>query len=115
FGPSAPETAGRWPFAAAGRAGTGRGGAAAGPRLEEMPDERLVAVTRVLALDRDAEAAAPTGHRPLGAGRRQRLDDRLDNLLPAMIAPQRDPRLGPCPHDRSSHAADGDRAERAGV
>src|SRR5438067_2084315 len=81
------DAAGGLPFAAAGPAVAGRRGAAARPRLKEMPDERLAARhihgTRVAALDRDAEPPAPAGHRPLRAGRRQCLDDRLDDLLAA--------------------------------
>src|SRR5205823_5401502 len=86
------DAARRLPLAAAGPAIAGRGRAAAGPRLKEMPDKGLAAGiairsgrARVLALDRDAKAAAPAGHRPVGAGRRQRLDDRFDNFLAAMI------------------------------
>ena len=36
---------------------------------------------RIRALDGDAEAPPPAGHRAIRAGRRQRLDDRLDDLL----------------------------------
>src|SRR5438105_15101981 len=89
------DPAGGLPFTAAGPAVAGRGRAAAGPRLKEMPDERLAAGpairpgrARVFALYRDAKAAAPAGHRTFGAGRRQGLDDRLDELLAAMIGRQ---------------------------
>src|SRR5262249_6918325 len=44
-------------------------GAAAGTGLEHVPDE-IAAIARVLALDGDAEAAAPTGHGALRTGRR---------------------------------------------
>ena len=56
------------PLARARPAVAGRRGAAAGPRLEQMPDEGL-ARARIDALDRDAEAAAPTRHGALRAGR----------------------------------------------
>src|SRR5439155_23819413 len=78
----------RLPFAGTGPAVARRRGAAAGPRLEEVPDKRLASRdvgAWVPALDRDAEAAAPAGHRAVGTGRRQRLDDRLDDLLADVI------------------------------
>src|SRR5439155_15910079 len=74
-----------------------RRGAAAGPSLAEVPDKRLASRdvgAWVPALDRDAEAAAPAGHRAVGTGRRQRLDDRLDDLVAAMIRGQRHRRAG---------------------
>src|SRR5581483_7091064 len=79
------DAAGGLPLAAAGPAVARRRGAAARPRLKEMPDEGTVAPARILALDGDAEAPPPAGHCPLRAGRRQRLDDRLDDLLAAMV------------------------------
>src|SRR6202040_2963471 len=66
----------RLPFAGTRPAVACRRGAAAGPGLEEMPDERLTPGkigARVLALDRDAEATAPAGHRAVGARRSERL------------------------------------------
>ena len=65
---------------------------------------------RVAALDGDAEAPAPAGHRPLGACRRQRLDDRLDDLLAAVVGAQRHRRARSlatrrCPAWRSARPA----------
>src|SRR5206468_10749453 len=77
------DAAGAVPFAGSGPAIAGDRGPAARPPLKEMPEERPLAA-RVLALDRDAKAAPPPGHRALGAGRRQRLDDRLYDFLAAM-------------------------------
>ena len=70
---------------------------------------------RVLALDRDAKAPAPAGHRAIGTGRRQRLDDGLDDLLPAMIGRQghRRPRVGP--HHRARLGDNRDRPKSAVV
>ena len=59
-------------------------GAAARPRLEHVPDEAS-AGARIAALDGDAEAPTPAGHRAIRAGGRQRLDDRLDDLLPQWL------------------------------
>src|SRR6478672_530776 len=58
-------------------------GAAAGAGLEHVPDE-IPAIARVLALDRDPESAAPARHHPVRTGRRQRLHDRLDDLVRGM-------------------------------
>src|SRR5262249_53975774 len=58
----------RLPLAGARPAIAGRRGAAARPRLEEMPDKGF-AGTRILALDGDAKAAAPAGHRAVRTGR----------------------------------------------
>src|SRR5206468_782948 len=41
---------------------------------------------------------APAGHCPLRAGRRQRLDDRLDDLLAAVVGGQGDWRAGVGPY-----------------
>src|SRR5205823_12261933 len=116
------DPAGGLPFTAAGPAIAGRGRAAAGPRLKEMPDKRLAAGPAirpgrawVLALDRDAEPAAPAGHRALRTGRCQRLDDRLDDFLAAMIGRQSDRRAGISPDDRAGFGDDVERAEGAVV
>src|SRR5579864_2195792 len=94
------DAASRVPFAGAGPAVAVRRGPAARTALEEMPKERPLR-PRVLALDRDAEAAAPAGHRALRAGRRQRLDDRLDDLLAAMARAQGQWQALVGPDDRS--------------
>ncbi len=74
-----------------------------------MPDE-IAPVARVLARDGDAEAAAPAGHGAIGTGRRQRLDDRLDDLLAAMVGGERHRR----PLVRPDHRPRlGDHLERA--
>ncbi len=70
---------------------------------------------RVASLDRDAEAAAPAGHRALGAGRRQRLDDRLEDLLGAVVGRQRDRRAGIGPDHGAGFGDDLERAEGAVV
>ena len=49
--------------------------------------------------DGDAEAPAPARHRPLGACRRQRPDDRLDDLLAAVVGAQRHRRARSRPDD----------------
>ena len=77
------DAAGRVPLADRVIAVAGDRAAAAGPRLEQMPDE-AAARARVLALDGDAEAAAPAAHDAIGAGRRQRHHDRLDDLVRAV-------------------------------
>src|SRR6185437_7998339 len=102
----------RLPLAAARPAVAGRRGPAAGPGLEEMPDERSVS-PRVLALDRDAETAAPSGHRALRTGGGERLDDRLDDLLAAMVGCERHRRAGPSPDHGALLGDDLDRAEGA--
>src|SRR5215467_16270419 len=116
------DAARRLPFPTARPAVAGSGRAAARPRLEEMPDEGLAAGATVgsgsagiLALDRDAEAAAPAGHRAPGAGRRERLYDRLDDLLAAVVGRQRNRRAGIGPDDRAGLRHDVERAKRAVV
>ena len=52
---------------------------------------------RVDALNGHPEATAPARHRPLGACRRKRADDRLDDLLGAVIGAQRHRGTGPRP------------------
>src|SRR5207248_10685715 len=64
------DPAGGLPFAGPGPAVAGGRGAAAWPRLKEVPDKRFVGA-RVLALDRDAKPSPPPGHRAVGAGRGQ--------------------------------------------
>ena len=102
------------PFAGPGPAVARRRRSAAGPRLKEMPDERLIG-SRILALDGDAETASPAGHRAVGAGRRQGLDDRLDDLLPAVVGRQGDGCSGVGPHHRARFCNDRQRAEGAVV
>ena len=63
------DPAGGLPFTGAGPPVAGRRRPAARPRLKEMPDEWFTE-PRVLALNRDAEAASPAGHRAVGTGRR---------------------------------------------
>ena len=72
------------PFASPRPTISRRRSAAARSSLKQMPEERP-AVAWIHALYRHAKAPAPAGHRPLGAGRRQGADDRLDNLLPTMV------------------------------
>src|ERR1700730_2386789 len=108
------DPAGRLPLAGPRPAVARRRGAAAGSRLEKMPDERLAygnIGARVRALAWDAETAAPASHCTLGAGRRQRLDDRLDDLLAAMIGGERDRRPGIGPDHRARLSHQRDRAE----
>jgi hypothetical protein len=71
---------------------------AARARMEKVPDEGT-ARARILALDRDAEAPAPAGHRAVRAGRRERLDDRLDDFLRAVAGAERDRCALARPHD----------------
>ena len=106
------DAARRLPLAGGRPAVAGRGGAAAWPRLEQMPDERL-GCARVDALDGDAEAPPPAGHGALRTSRRQRADDRLDDLLAAVIGAQRDRRAGARPHDGAFLQFDVERTERA--
>src|SRR6185436_133366 len=72
--------------------------AAPRPRLEHVPDE-IASVARILALDGDAEAAAPTRHGARWTGRRQRLDDSFNDFVGGMDGAQRHrpARIGP--HD----------------
>src|SRR5258708_33681836 len=63
-------------------------GAAAGTRMEQVPDE-AAAGARILALDRDAKPAAPSGHDAIRAGRGERFDDSLDDLVRWMAGAQR--------------------------
>src|SRR5262249_43910171 len=88
----------RLPLAAAGPAVAHGRGAAAWTRLEEVPDEGPPA-PRIAALDSDAEAAAPAGHGAVGAGRGERADDRLDDLLAAMVGGERHRRALARPDD----------------
>src|SRR5665213_628598 len=60
------DAADRMPFADRRPAVAAGGSAAAGPRLEHVPDE-IPSRARILALDRDAEAAAPSRHGSLRA------------------------------------------------
>src|SRR4030095_969523 len=60
------------------------GGAAAWTRVEHVPDERALGA-RFDALDRDAEAPAPARDDAVGTRRRERLDDRLHDLLRAVV------------------------------
>ena len=92
------DAAGGLPLASTRPAVARRRAAAAGARLEQMPDERLLGA-RVDALHGHAEAPAPACHRPLGACRRQRADDRLDDLLAAVVGAQRHRRAGSRPDD----------------
>src|SRR6185312_491580 len=103
------DAARRLPLAAARPAIARRRGAAARSGLEEMPDE-LATVARVLTRDGYAEAAAPAGHGAVGAGWSQRGDDRLDDLLAAMIGGERHRRAFVGPDDRPRL---GDHLERA--
>src|SRR5512145_35996 len=90
----------RLPLAGARPAVAGRRAAAAGTRLEQMPDERL-AGARVDALDGHSEAPAPTRHRAAGTRRRKCTDDCLDDLLAAVVGAERHRGAGPRPHDGS--------------
>ena len=108
------QPADRMPLADRRPAVAARRRAAAGPRLEQMPDE-ILAGARVFALDRDPEPAAPAGHRALRAGRRQRLHDRLDDFIRGMAGAQRHrpARIGP--HHRALLGDHLQRPQRAGV
>ena len=108
------DAAGRLPLARTRPAVASGRSAAAGTGLEQVPDERLPH-TRVDALDGDAEAAAPAGHCPVRAGRRQRLDDRLNDLLAAAVGGQRHRLAGPRVHDRALARDHAHRAEGAVV
>src|SRR4030095_12416163 len=72
---------------------------AAGTRVEHVPDERL-ARPGIHPLDPHAEAPPPARHDALRAGRRQRADDRLGNLLGAVVRRERDRGRRKGPHDR---------------
>ena len=91
-----------------------RRGARAGAGVEHVPDERLSGA-RVFALDGDAEALAPAGHGALRTGGRQRLDDRLDDLLAAMAGAERDRRAFVGPHDGALFGDHLDRPEGSAV
>ena len=108
------QPADRMPFADRRPAVAARRRAAAGPRLEQMPDE-ILAGARVLALDCDPEPPAPAGHRALRAGRRQRLHDGFDDFIRGMAGAQRHrpARIGP--HHRALFRDHLQRPQRAGV
>src|SRR5258705_1184750 len=74
------ESAHRVPLADRGIAVAAGGRAAAGPRLEHVPDE-IAPVARIFALDRDPESPPPAGHRPLSTRHRQCLHYRLDDFV----------------------------------
>src|SRR5512145_239390 len=92
----------------------GRGGATAGPSLEHVPDEGA-AGAGMGALQRDAEAPPPAGHRALRTGAGQRLDDGLGDLLGAVIGAERDGGGRPRPGHRALARDHPQRAEGAVV
>src|SRR6266576_6575405 len=90
------DAADRVPFADRRPAVASRRGAAAGTSLKHVPDE-VAAGARIFSLDRDPEAAAPSCHRAIRTRCRQRLDDRLDDLVRRMAGAERyrPSRIGP--------------------
>src|ERR1700738_4673411 len=73
------EAADRVPLADRGPAVAAGRRAAAGAGVKQVPDE-LAPGAGVLTLDRDPESPAPSGHRAIRTRRRQRFDDRFDDL-----------------------------------
>ena len=77
-----------------------RRSAAAGSCLEHVPDE-APSRSRVSPVQRDAQPAPPTAHRPLRTSLRQGHDDRLDDLVRAMTGAHRHRRPLARPDDGS--------------
>ena len=94
------DAAGRLPLAAAGQPSPADEAPPPGRAWNRCQMNGRVGA-RIDALDGDAEAPSPAGHRALRAGGRQRPDDRLDDLLAAVVGAQRDRRAGPRPDDRA--------------
>ena len=76
------------------------GRAAAGPGMEQVPDEGF-AVARVLALNGDAQAPPPARHGFVGAGFGQRHDDRFDDFVGAVAGAHGDGLAVIRPHNRA--------------
>ncbi len=98
----------RRPAVAAGR------GAAAGAGVKHVPDE-IAPGSRVFALDRDPEPAAPSGHRALRARRRHCFHDRFDDFIRGMAGAQRHGAARIGPDDRALLGDHLQRPQRAGV
>ena len=81
------DAAGRMPLARARPTVARRRGAAARPRLKQVPDEAPVR-TRIAALDGNAKTPTPARHRAVRTGGSQRLDHRLDDLIAAVAGAQ---------------------------
>src|SRR5262249_55583043 len=80
--------------------------------VEEMPDE-LALRPGIDSLDRDPEAPRPPGEHAVGATRGQRLDDRLGDLLRAVVRRERDRRRRTRPDDGALFGLHGHGTERA--